>query len=517
MLNEVARIASDDLELQPMLQRLTDTLAARFGWELVALVRVEAERDRFVCEALSATLPTGVYVGYSRSLGSGVVGEVASRGTPIVIDDVRRHPNYVDTLLGARSEICVPVKHRGRVVAILNLESTRLRAFHGQLPLLETIAEQIAGAIASARLYAETKRRAAHLEILSEVSRLAVGVRDLDAVLERIVGYVRAKLDLAIVSVVLVAAGRNRFGLEATAATVALRVPVTASLGAERGVVGRALRTGEPQLVLDVNLDPDYVQVADEVRAEYAVPIRFRRRLLGAFNFESTMPEVFSAETCRLLTLLADQVAGVLSLAGLNRRLAQTKRKLQQVNQNLREANQVLDRLTVVDALTHVTNRRGFDHMLELEWRRGLRGKTPLSLLLVDVDCFKAFNDAYGHQKGDECLSQVAAALREALRRSCDIVARYGGEEFAVILPDTVPANAAHLAEGLRSRVERLDLPHPHSVVAPHVTVSIGIATTVPGNTLPSASLVAAADRALYRAKQTGRNRICVADAGVPS
>jgi diguanylate cyclase (GGDEF)-like protein len=514
VLNEVARIATEDLELQPMLQRITEILGARFGWDLVALVRVDAERGRFVCEALSTTLPTGVYVGYSRDLGSGVVGEVAARGMPIVIDDVRRHPNYVDTLPGALSEVCVPVKHRGRVVAILNLESTRLAAFHGQLPLVETIAEQIAGAIASARLYEETKRRAAQLEILSEVSRLAVSSEDLPLVLDRIVAYVRAKLDLAVASIVMVAPTARRFSLEATASAVTLRVPAATGLPPEIGVVGRALRTGEPQLVLDVHSDPDYFPVAEEVVAEYAVPIRFRRRMLGAFNFESTDAEVFSTESCRVMAMLADQVAGVLSLAGVNRRLAQTKRKLQQVNLSLREANQVLDRLTVVDSLTHVTNRRGFDHVLELEWRRAIRARTPLSLLLVDIDGFKALNDAYGHQRGDDCLRQVASVLRDAVRRASDTVARYGGEEFAVILPETAADNAALLAETLRECVERLALPNAGSTVARTVTVSVGVATTVPTGAIPAASLVATADRALYRAKQTGRNRVCVAEAG---
>jgi len=119
VLNEVARIATLDLELRPMLQRITDTLAAKFDWEFVALVSIDLERGTFVCEALTTSAETSVYVGYGRQLGSGVVGEVAEAGKSMLIDDVDFYPNYVETMPGARSELCVPVKHHGRIVAVL--------------------------------------------------------------------------------------------------------------------------------------------------------------------------------------------------------------------------------------------------------------------------------------------------------------------------------------------------------------------------------------------------------------
>src|SRR5262245_42258567 len=152
VLNEVARLATEDLELQPMLQRITEALAKTFDCELVAIVRVDAERQRFICEAVAASLPTDVHVGYSRALGSGVVGEVAATRRPIVIDDVRAHRNYVETLAGVASELCVPVLRRAELVAILNLESRRPSHFRGLLPVVETLADQVAGAIAGARL-----------------------------------------------------------------------------------------------------------------------------------------------------------------------------------------------------------------------------------------------------------------------------------------------------------------------------------------------------------------------------
>lgn len=151
ILNEVARIATLDLEVRPMLQRITDALASKFGWEFVALVTIDAERGAFVCEAVTSVVATEVHVGYTRPLGSGVVGQVAATGKPELIDDVRTYPNYVETLPAAQSELCVPVRHHDRIVAVLNLESRRLAAFHGELPLLTGVANQIAGAIASAK------------------------------------------------------------------------------------------------------------------------------------------------------------------------------------------------------------------------------------------------------------------------------------------------------------------------------------------------------------------------------
>ncbi|MBZ0145891.1 MAG: diguanylate cyclase [Rhodocyclaceae bacterium] len=171
-------------------------------------------------------------------------------------------------------------------------------------------------------------------------------------------------------------------------------------------------------------------------------------------------------------------------------------------------AQDELQRLATRDGLTSVANRRSFDDMLNMEWRRASRESRALSLLMVDVDFFKRFNDTYGHQGGDECLRQVAAAMSGVVKRASDAVARYGGEEFAILLPATEPDGALIVAERIRAAVTALRLPHSGSEVADHVTVSIGVASIqVTGNGVPS-SLVAADDAALYRAKHTGRNRV---------
>lgn len=507
-LNEVSRIAAANIQLPTLPQTITDILAKRFGWEFVALVRIDAESGRFICEAVSTELPTQVFVGYSRAIGSGIVGQVALTGRPVLIDDSDRHPEFVDTLLGARAEICVPIKHHGEVVAILNLESREPFAFHGELPLLETIADHVAGAIAGARLIEETRRRAMDLETLSEVARIAFSADDLDEVLDAIVAYVRDRFSLSIAAVLLTDRDGSTFEFQSVAALAGAYVQVDSTWPVDLGVVGRTIRSGEPQLVLDVRSDPDYFAVADDVVAEFAVPIRFRGRIMGAFDFESRDASTFSADNRRILSMLADQAAGVINLATVNRRLATTRDQLQRSNRRLREANRVLDRLTAVDPLTHIANRRAFDQVLDAEWRRAVRTRSPLSLLVIDIDCFKQLNDSQGHQRGDECLRRVAQALEDGVRRAGDLVARYGGEEFAVVLPDTDPPAADRVAETLRQGIEALQIPHPESPVNPSLTVSVGVASAVPEIGVPTRTLVAAADAALYRAKHDGRNRV---------
>lgn len=159
------------------------------------------------------------------------------------------------------------------------------------------------------------------------------------------------------------------------------------------------------------------------------------------------------------------------------------------------------------DKLTHLANRRRFDMILEQEWARARRSKQPISLIMVDVDFFKKFNDRYGHQEGDHCLAQVAMALSQSARRSIDLVARYGGEEFVVLLNQTTRDDAYAVCERMRSSVEKLGIPHQDSTLG-HVTISMGGVTLYAKENLKAVDMVKTADKALYRAKAAGRNKV---------
>ena len=181
--------------------------------------------------------------------------------------------------------------------------------------------------------------------------------------------------------------------------------------------------------------------------------------------------------------------------------------ELKRLNDQLVDANKKLEHLANFDVLTGVANRRNFMDTFEKEWKRSRRNKLPLSLIMIDVDFFKAYNDNYGHQMGDECLKRIAPILKEVLTRPGDMVARYGGEEFVVILPETNLEGTTLMAEKLRKMVESAKIPHAASTISDYITISLGTATIIPSIRKKADSLIAAADEALYKAKRSGRNR----------
>lgn len=182
---------------------------------------------------------------------------------------------------------------------------------------------------------------------------------------------------------------------------------------------------------------------------------------------------------------------------------------VQKKQQNLESVNLELKYLSALDGLTGIANRRSFDDALRGAWAEAKLSGKPLALIMCDIDYFKAYNDTYGHQQGDECLRQIAKTLQATLNRKGDFVARYGGEEFVVILPNTDLAGAITVAEGLRNGVLALQLQHEKSLVLPYVTISLGVAAQQDAFSMKnSTNLVEAADQALYLAKREGRNRV---------
>lgn len=343
--------------------------------------------------------------------------------------------------------------------------------------------------------YEEIRRHSELMELLSEISRVALVEDDLEKVLRQVVGFIEARLTVTIASLALLDETGERF--ETGIYGGRPMSDLTARHGGwsiREGIGGRCVREGAPQLVVDVAADPDYISGHPDVRSEYVTPIRFRDRILGVLILESTIESGFTAASCAIFDRIADQVAGAIRFAGLMRRLE--------------DANRELERLSRLDDLTGVANRRRFDEALGEEWRRATRARGWISLIIADIDAFKQFNDALGHLAGDACLGEVALLVAGQARRAGELAARLGGEEFGLILPGVAPEEAARLGERLRREIENRGHPHPASPVARVVTVSVGVATLEAKPTRDARELVLLADGALYEAKRGGRNRV---------
>jgi len=331
--------------------------------------------------------------------------------------------------------------------------------------------------------------------LLAEVSREALQGETLDAVLQRIVDCLVRELPAPIASIILLDDAGTRFVQEVWAGDLDLHPPELAhDWTIDMGASGRCARTGKPQLITDVDRDPDYIAGNSAVRSEYLVPIRHRERLHGVLNIESTDADFFTAEARAVFDAIAAQVAGAIHLA--------------RVVGELEAANRKLALLSMSDGLTGIANRRCFDQRLSTEWARlGGEGRS-LALVLVDADCFKPLNDAMGHLYGDECLRELARICAGFADPATDLVARFGGEELVLVLPGRSIEDGMAIGEALRAEVEVAAMSHPASSVAPHVTVSVGVGAMVPDATQAPEALITAADRALYRAKARGRNRV---------
>ena len=254
------------------------------------------------------------------------------------------------------------------------------------------------------------------------------------------------------------------------------------------------------------------------------VPMRTQGKVIGTITLARCgSTKAYSAEDMSMLQSLADRAA----LTLVNARLyaenlnqaellrvanAELEQRVAERTAELEKAMEALHRMAVEDGLTGLANRRRFNDVMEEEIRRARRSRTPLSLILCDVDFFKKYNDAYGHQGGDECLRMVGAVMKEVFKRAGDLPARYGGEEFAAVLPGVNPEQAASMAEKLRVAINDRAMPHKASDIAPHVTLSIGVSTALElDEEMTPDWFVSQADEALYKSKATGRNRVTLA------
>lgn len=287
------------------------------------------------------------------------------------------------------------------------------------------------------------------------------------------------------------------------------RMGISSPLTAETGQAALEVYANErPDIILLDALLPDIdgFEIARRIRAKETADEWTAIIFLTSMTKDEDLVHGITAGGDDYLMKPVSQVVLQAKISAM-RRLIEMQRKLVETTHQLNAANRELQRLSTTDGLTGIANRRLFDELLMREWRRCMRTKKPVALVMVDVDHFKQFNDTYGHQAGDSCLKAVAQQMARSAPRASDVAARYGGEEFALILGDTEMDGALWVANYIRQNIADLKMPHKHSPFK-HVTVSCGVAAIIPNDKASPKTLIMSADHALYLAKDQGRNQV---------
>jgi diguanylate cyclase (GGDEF)-like protein len=350
---------------------------------------------------------------------------------------------------------------------------------------MQTLASHLATAIQKARLYADVQSHLTSMTTLQSVTETVTSSLELDNVLKTVVLLLKETYGYSYVSIYLLDGAVLKLGAQAgyPGELVIYEIPIT------EGIAGRTVCTGQPQFISNVRTEPNFLLASYEVESEICVPLLKDGHILGILNIESASNRPLTEKDMNLLVSFASPVAMAVDNARLHARVTS---------------------LALTDGMTGLYNRRAFDQFLETEVNRAERYHHELSLIILDMDSFKEYNDTCGHPAGDERLKAIAFILLENLRDP-DAAARYGGEEFAVILPHTAKQGALSLAERLRASAEAQspELPNGYSYI-PGYTISLGVAT-FPCDCDSVAALLLAADQAEIAAKRFGKNRVCTA------
>lgn len=491
-LNRMTQTVTSSAELAPMLDAVAGEILAFLNASSCAITLLDANQSTLEVVACRTTRSGGLDV---RGLLIPVEQNPACRTAiatraPVVVAEAQTSPLTAVThdalrALGVQCLMSVPIVWRGEVIGTISIHTDDAhRIFTDEeAQLASTVASQVAAPIRNARLYDEQKRSRELAERLQRVGRAVTQSLDLDEVLSSILDHVHQVIDFDSGSVQLVDGDALR---------------VVAVYGYGPGEVGITRKFSEypynnhlahhPEpIIMRVpnEMWVDDSQGARKVRSVLGVPLIVHDRIIGAMSIDSHCENAFEQRDADAALAFAHFAAVAVEHARLYA---------------------AMQELSIVDSLTRVANRRHFDNVLQTEWRRAMRAAAPFSLMMIDVDDFKAYNDYYGHPAGDAVLQQVASTLHASLQRAGDFIARYGGEEFVVVLPGTDLDGAAPHAETLRRRVEQLAISHRRSRTAGVVTISIGVVSVTADERIGTASLIAAADRQLYEAKRNGRN-----------
>ena len=356
----------------------------------------------------------------------------------------------------------------------------------------------------------QTKTKSAQrlelFEHIGALTRIALEGVELAPMLDRIAHYLHERFKATLVEITLSNPGEQEMLILAQIGKSVLGLGIGDVFPVGKGLTAEVISTGKPVYAPDVRLAAGFLRAGPKTMSNLVLPLNFRSRVLGAINLESNKLDGFKLETRVILTSLADQLAGAIYWAQLNQMLAEKTRELEiqraelaHANRKLKLANAKLEKSALSDPLTSLANRRAWDNHVKREFARAQRSHRNLSVAIIDADNFKAFNDRFGHAAGDRTLKRISAVLAKYTRRSGELSARLGGEEFGLLLPEIEAGEAKLVCERLLAEIAELK---------GCTTISIGLKSAVPTPRGTVEKFVELADRALYRAKRAGRNRL---------
>ena len=486
LLAEVGRQVTNSLDEREILERTLEVIVSQFGYAEAA-ISLLVNGDIMEVAAISGTQDFGYRPGYQQKVGKGIIGHVAQTRKAHLTGDVAQDPYYFSSAERNGSAIGVPMLDKEHLLGVIYVESAQPNMLRtDDVVTLQTLANQVATAIQKARLYARTQEHLQVMTALQSISHVITSSLELNEILNNVIRQLRDSFGYTYSSVYLLKGDTLYMGAQLGYPENMLipEIPITS------GVIGRTARLKETQFIRDVRTDPDFLRASYEVKSEIAVPLLKDEHVLGVLNVEAEYSALLDDNDANLLNALAGSIAVAIDNAHLH---AEVKR------------------MAMTDVISGLANRRAFDEILFAEMTRASRYSQPISLIILDLDSFKEYNDKWGHPAGDIRLREIADLLRANLREP-DVAARYGGEEFAVILPNTSKNGAIRLAERLRQAAES-SAPHPNTDGEPvsGYTLSLGVAT-YPDDATTVEKLLLMADNAELQAKRLGKNRVCAAN-----
>jgi diguanylate cyclase (GGDEF)-like protein len=484
LMQDIGRQMAESLDEKEICQRTVDAMAKAFGYDEAAISML-VDHDELELAAINGAKDMQLMHGFRQKVGVGIIGHVAQTCRQYFTSNVNDDPYFFHpSLQTAGAAMGMPMLHEGNLLGVIYIQSTPPHAISpDDAQILQTLASSLVTAIQKARLYAATRDHLNTLTAIQFVSDTVASSLDLKNVLNLIASLLKEKFEYEYTSIYLLKDEVLQIGAQAGYPDhlVICEIPITS------GVTGRTIRTRQVQFVRNVNEDESFLRVTHEVTDEICVPLLKEGIPLGVLNVESNSERPLTEKDVELLTALAGPIALAIDNASLHAEVTS---------------------LALTDGMTGLMNRRAFDQTLETEIARATRYNQILSLIMLDMDSFKHYNDSYGHPAGDERIKGFAAILLDNARTP-DVAARYGGEEFAIILPHTGKTGAILLAERIREAAAAQS-PNPIAPGTPSsgYTASLGVASFPEDGTTP-ADLLLAADNAEMTAKRLGRNRVC--------